>query len=51
MGHSSSLPEEFRLLRTQLDKMTDRRCNRGKVHPLEGVLSLTVLALSVVSAR
>ena len=45
MGHSSSLPEEFRLLRTQLDKMTDRRCNRGKVHPLEGVLSLTVLAL------
>ena len=45
MEHSSSLPEEFRLLRTQLDKVADQRCSRGKVHPLEGVLSLTVLAL------
>jgi len=45
MGHSSSLPDEFRLLRVQLGKVTDRRCSRGKVHPLEGVLSLTVLAL------
>ena len=43
MGHSSSLPEGFKLLRTQLDKITDQRCSRGKVHPPGGVLSLRVL--------
>ena len=45
MGHSSSLPEEFKLLRTQLDKITGQRCSRGEVHPPGGVLSLRVLHL------
>ena len=40
-----SLPQEFSLLRQALGTITDRRHSRGKVHPLEGVLSLTVLAL------
>ena len=40
-----SLPEEFRVLRKQLGKITDQRFSRGRIHPLEGVLSLTVLGL------
>ena len=45
MGESPSLPQEFSLLRKALGRITDQRCSRGKVHPLEGALSLTVLAL------
>ena len=45
MEDSSLLPQEFSLLRKELAKITDQRFRRGKVHPLEGVLSLTVLAL------
>ena len=45
MGESPSLPQEFGLLRKALGRITDQRSSRGKVHPLEGVLSLTVLAL------
>ena len=44
-GESPSLPQEFGLLRKALGRITDQRSSRGKVHPLEGVLSLTVLAL------
>ncbi len=40
-----SLPEEFSLLREAFGSITDHRRSRGKVHSLEGVLSLTVLAL------
>ena len=41
----STLPEEFSLLRRQLVEITDQRYSRGRVHPLDGVLALTVLAL------
>lgn len=39
------LPEEFRLLQECLATVPDPRHARGRVHPLIGVLSLTVLAL------
>lgn len=39
------LSEEFALLRKHLESITDPRYARGKVHPLAGVLCLTVLAL------
>lgn len=45
MGNSSSLPEEFAILRSSLSRIADPRYHRGRVHPLEGVLSLTVLGL------
>ncbi len=45
MGESPSLPQEFSLLRKALGRVTDQRCSRGKVHPLDGALNLTVLAL------
>ena len=45
MRKSPTLPQEFSLLRKALGRITDHRCSRGRVHPLEGVLSLTVLAL------
>ncbi len=45
MEDSSTLPEEFSLLRRELGEITDRRYRRGRVHPLDGVLALTVLAL------
>jgi DDE_Tnp_1-associated len=41
----SSVPEEFVLLRACLASVHDFRKARGKVHPLVGVLCLTVLAL------
>jgi len=39
------LGEEFQVLRQHLARLSDRRYRRGLVHPLEGVLSLTVLGL------
>ena len=45
MERLSTLPQEFSLLRRQLGKITDQRYRRGKVHSLEGVLALTILAL------
>ena len=39
------LPEEFTLLRRELGRISDRRFPRGLVHPLEAVLSLSVLGL------
>lgn len=45
MEHLSTLPQEFSLLRSHLGKITDQRYRRGKVHPLDGVLALTILAL------
>lgn len=45
MKHMSTLSEEFSLLRRHLVEITDQRYSRGKVHPLDGVLALTVLAL------
>ena len=46
MGEPESLvDEEFALLRTCLSTITDPRQRRGRVHPLEGVLSLSVLGL------
>ena len=46
MGETQSLvDEEFALLRTCLSTITDSRQRRGRVHPLEGVLSLSVLGL------
>ena len=42
---TSGIAEEFALLRTYLSAITDPRHRRGRVHPLEGVLSLSVLAL------
>ena len=45
MEHLSTLPEEFSLLRRQLGEITDQRYSRGRVHPLDGVLALTILAL------
>ena len=41
----SSLPEEFGLLHRCFSKVGDPRHRRGLVHPLAGVLSLSVLAL------
>ena len=40
-----SLSEGFRLLRRQFGEITDSRFNRGRVHPLDITLSLTVLGL------
>lgn len=45
MESKSSVPYEFALLQRCLATVTDPRHARGKVHPLVGVLSLTVLAL------
>lgn len=45
MDQGSSLGEEFQLLREHLARLSDQRHRRGLVHPLEGVLSLTVLGL------
>ena len=45
MDESPSLSEEFGVLREQLGKITDERLSRGKVFPLDGVLSLVVLGL------
>jgi hypothetical protein len=45
MEATSSVPEEFVLLLEQFDQITDQRFARGKVHPLVGVLGLTVLGL------
>ena len=42
---SSTVPEEFAVLRECLAEVTDPRLARGKVHPLPGVLGLTVLGL------
>ena len=39
------IPEEFALLRQELARVSDSRFARGLVHPLEAVLSLSVLAL------
>jgi hypothetical protein len=40
-----TVPEEFALLLECLAEVADPRLARGKVHPLAGVLGLTVLAL------
>ena len=45
MDQGSSLGQEFQLLREHLARLTDQRHRSGLVHPLEGVLSLTVLGL------
>lgn len=45
MNHMSTVSEDFSLLRRHLVEITDQRYSRGKVHPLDGVLALTVLAL------
>ena len=45
MDQGASLGEEFQVLRQHLARLSDRRYRRGLVHPLEGVLSLTVLGL------
>jgi len=45
MKRTSSVPEEFALLLACMEAISDHRHARGKVHPLAGVLSLTVLAL------
>ena len=46
MGEGQPLvDEEFALLRTCLSTITDPRQRRGRVHSLEGVLSLSVLGL------
>lgn len=39
------LPEEFALLRWELAQITDNRFSRGRVYPLEDVLSLAALGL------
>ena len=46
---TSSLPGEFALLRSCLGTITDPRHRRVRVHPLEGVLSLSVLGLMQVA--
>ena len=52
MGEPEPLAdEEFALLRTCLSTITDPRQRRGRVHPLEGVLSLSVLGRSVELER
>lgn len=40
-----SLPEEFASLHSCFDRIRDPRHRRGRVHPLAGVLSLSVLGL------
>ena len=45
MDKSLFLSDEFRVLRKQLEKITDERLSRGKVFPLDGVLSLVLLGL------
>ena len=46
MGETESLvDEEFALLRSCMSAIADPRQRRGRVHPLEGVLSLSVLGL------
>ena len=45
MNSGSALSEEFGLLREHLGRLSDHRFRRGLVHPLEAVLSLTVLGL------
>jgi len=45
METPSTVPEEFGLLIEQLVGVTDHRFARGKIHPLIGVLGLTVLVL------
>ena len=42
---TTSVAQEFALLRSCLATIPDPRYPRGRVHPLEGVLSLSVLAL------
>lgn len=46
MKGTPSVPEAFALLQACLGGITDPRHARGEVHPLGGVLSLTVLALT-----
>ena len=41
----STLPEEFGLLHSCFGSVSDPRHRRGRVHPLPGVLSLSVLGL------
>lgn len=45
MNVVEGLRGEFALLRRELARISDSRFPRGRVHPLESVLSLTVLAL------
>lgn len=45
MVGTSSVAEEFAILREQLAGVTDQRKARGTVHPLVGVLGLSVLVL------
>lgn len=45
MDESPTLSDEFGFLREQLGGITDERLSRGKVFPLDGVLSLVVLGL------
>lgn len=45
MKTTRTVPDEFALLMEHLGEVTDHRHARGKVHPLVGVLSLTVLVL------
>jgi len=45
MATTSTVPEEFVLLTKHLAGLTDQRRARGKVHPLVGVLGLTVVVL------
>ena len=42
---ASSLPEEFALLHSSFAAVSDPRHRRGRVHPLPGVLGLSVLGL------
>jgi len=45
MPATSTVPDEFALLRDRFATLTDPRSARGKVHPLPGVLALVVLGL------
>lgn len=45
METPSGVPDEFALLMAQFAVVTDQRKARGKIHPLVGVLGLTVLVL------
>ena len=51
MDESPSLSDEFGVLRKQLGKITDERLSRGKVFPLDGVLSLVVLGLGLMCGQ
>ena len=44
MNMVEGLPAEFALLRRELARISDSRLPQDRVHPLEAVLSLTVLA-------